>query len=234
MNSFCVDTIPGNPHLRAPHGILRAAALPITADARHAARLLAREARAGADRLLGAARAEAGALAANARASADGVLADARAEAERLLSEAREQASRLSAAERQRVTEQAAELLQSLERANDAILERVQDIVTGLAHTLYDRLVMETTPRERIDASLRRVLQEAPPKLVDAQLRAHPDDVALLPALDWPVKTDQALARGACRLEASNGQWCANFDLAVRDLKAAFAQRIEERSSDPS
>lgn len=222
MNGFCIDTIAANPHLRARHGILPAAALPITADARHAAQLLAREAQAGAELLLG-----------EARAGAAAILADARAEAERLLAEAGEQASRLSAAERQRVAAQAAELLQSLAQAEGAILERAEDIVAGLAHTLYDRLVMQTTPRERIDAALRRVLQEAPPKLVDAQLRAHPDDLALLPQLDWPLKADTALARGACRLEASNGQWCASFDLAVQDLKAAFTQGIENSAPRP-
>ena len=228
MNSFCVDTIPGNPHLRPHHGILRAAALPLTADARHAARLLVRDARAKADGALRDARSEAGALVENAHRSADDIVAKARAEAERIRADAHEQAQQLTAAEQQRVIVQASALLKSLEQANDAILERVEDIVIGLAQTLYDRLIMDTTPRERIDAALRRVLQEAPPKLVDALLRVHPEDAALLPEVDWPVKTDAALVPGACRLEASNGQWCANFDVAVQAVKTAFAQGIED------
>ncbi len=217
MNGFCVDTIAGNPHLRTPHGILRTAALTLTADARRAARLLVRDAHA-----------EAGVLIENAHRDADAILAEARAEAERIVADAQELAQQLTAAEHQRVIAQAAELLRSLEQTNDAILERAEDIIVGLAQTLYDRLVMNTTARERIDASFRRVLQEAPPKLVDALLRVHPEDAALLPEVDWPVKADAALAPGACRLEASNGQWCANFDAAVQAVKAAFAQAVED------
>ncbi|MTV41984.1 FliH/SctL family protein, partial [Duganella radicis] len=167
-----------------------------------------------------------GALADDARAEAERLLAGAREQAGRILGEAREQARQLNAAEQQRVVVQAAELLRALEQANEAILERAQEIVAGLAHALYDRLVAQTTPRERIDAALQGVLREAPPKLVDALLRVHPDEVALLPPLDWPVKADAALAPGACRLEASNGQWCANFDLAAQAVKTAFAQGI--------
>lgn len=227
MHRFSVDTIATNPHLRAAHGILRAAALPLTADVQRAARLLEQQTRAKADATLREADAQAGALVDSARTKADGILADAQAQSERLRADAREQARQLTAVEQQRVIAQAATLLQSLEQANDAILERVEGMVAGLAQTLYERLVMETNTRERIEASLRRVVHEAPPKLVDALLRVNPADAPLLPELDWPVKTDAALAPGACRLEASNGQWCANFDIAVQDLKAAFAQGIE-------
>jgi flagellar biosynthesis/type III secretory pathway protein FliH len=125
-------------------------------------------------------------------------------------------------------------LLQALQQAQDTVLERVEEIVTGLVQTLYDRVVMETTPQERIAAALRRVVQEAPPKLVDALLRVHPEDAALLPELDWPVKNDTTIARGACRLEASNGQWCANFDAAVTAVKAAFAQGVESTRCRPT
>jgi flagellar biosynthesis/type III secretory pathway protein FliH len=215
MHSFCVDTITVNPHLRPRHGILHATGLPIANDARRAARLLTQQAQAGADAMLN-----------EARNGADDILAQARDEAGRLLADAREQASKLSAAERQKVAVQAAELLQVLEQANRTILDQVEDLAASLARTLFDRLVMETTPHERIAASLRRVLQEAPPKLADALLRVHPDDVALLPPVDWPLKADMALARGACRLEAASGQWCAGFDVAVQDLTAAFTQGI--------
>jgi flagellar biosynthesis/type III secretory pathway protein FliH len=221
MNNFCVDTIAGNPHLRAHHGILRAAGLPLTADARRAARLLVRDAQSKAD-----------ALVENAHGMADDILANARAKAEQILADAGEQAQRLTADEQQRVIEQSSALLQSIQQTHDAVLERVEDMVIDLAQTLYNRVVMEATPRERIDAALRRVIQEAPPKLVDTLLRVHPDDVALLPEVDWPIKADVSLVPGACRLEASNGQWCANFDAAVQAVKAAFAQGIEDAQSD--
>jgi flagellar biosynthesis/type III secretory pathway protein FliH len=215
--NFCVDTIAVNPHLRAQHGILRAAGLPLANHVRRAAHLLQQQARDAADDMLR-----------DARDGAAAILAEARAEAEHLLADARAQASASGAAERQRVALQAGELLQALEQANRTIVEQVDEMVAGLARALYDRLVMETTPQERIAASLRRVQQEAPPKLIDALLRVHPDDAALLPGTDWPVKTDMALARGACRLEAASGQWCASFDLAVQDLQSAFAQGIAD------
>lgn len=227
MNSFCIDTITGNPHLRAPHGILKSEALPLTANARRAARLLICDAQAEAEGVLREAQSEAGALVEDAHKDAGDILSKARAEAERILADARKQAQQLTAAEQQRVIAQAKELLRSLQQANDTILERVEDTVVSLAQNLYDRLVMGTTPRERIDASLKRVLQEAPPKLVDSLLRVHPEDAALLPEVDWPVKADATLVPGTCRLEASNGQWCANFDAAVQAVKTAFAQGVE-------
>lgn len=228
MNNFCVDTIPGNPHLRPHHGVLRAPGLRLTTDAQRAARLLMHDAQTKVDTALRDAQNEAGALIEHAHKDADDILLKARTEAQQILAAARAQAQQLTATEQKRVIAQASELLRSLEQANDAILERAEDIVVGLAQTLYDRLVMDTTPRERIDASLRRVLQEAPPKLVEALLRVHPQDAALLPEVDWPVKADVTLAPGSCRLEASNGQWCANFDAAVQAVKTAFAQGIED------
>ena len=217
MNPFCVERLAANPHLRARHGVLRAAGLALTNDARQAAALL-----------LAQARGQAASMLAQAERDGAAIAAAAQAEADRLLAEARARAARLNAAETERVLVQGAALLQGLEQANAAILERVEEMVAGLATALYERLVMETTARERIDAALRRVLLEAPPKLVDAQLRVHPDDAALLPALDWPVKPDPALAPGACRLEAANGQWCASFDAAMQAVKTAFGEGIAE------
>lgn len=228
MNKFSVETIVDNPHLRAPHGVLRAAGLRLAADVRRAALLLVRDTQAKADGILRDARSEASALISNTNKNADAILSKARTEADRILADAREQAQQLTSAEQQRVITQASELLQALKQTNDTLLERAEDIIVGLAQTLYDRLVTDTTPRERINVALKRVLQEAPPKLVDALLRVHPEDAALLPEVDWPVKTDATLVPGACRLEASNGQWCANFDAAVRAVKTAFSQGIED------
>lgn len=204
MTGFCVARIAVNPHLRAAHGIVRAGDLALSADARAAARLL-----------LEAARTQAGAERAEAARAAQAVLAEARA-----------QADALCAAEQARVLDQAAGLLRGLDQARDAVVERAEDIVVDLARALFERLVADTVPRERLQAALARVVQEAPARLAEPQLRVHPDDVALLPALDWPVKPDPLLARGSCRLEAASGQWCASFDAAVDALRAAFADGL--------
>jgi|GEM_PF-953045 len=228
MTSFCTDTIRFAPHLRPDRGILRAEALSLTADAQRAAQLLLRRAKSDGDALRDQARAQGESELATARAQAQQELDTARSEAQRVLDDAYAQAQQLAGAEQQRVLEQAAELLELLEQAGAAIVERVEDTALELTQKLFDKLVSEVTPRERLAAALKHVLQEAPPKLVDPLLRVHPDDVELLPEVEWPVKGDPSIARGACRLEAASGQWCAAFDAAVEALTAALRQGVEE------
>lgn len=242
MTRFCTDTIQAGPHLRPTNGVLRAPALAVTGEARHAAELLLRRAHSDADATRAAARAEADALLAAAAADAQAMRETAEAEAaqvrEAAETEAREvrqaaqaEAQHMTAAEQQRVLEQSGALLDGLKEACGAIVTRVDDIAIELAQKLFDRLVSEVTPRERIAAALKCVILEAPPKLVDSLLRVHPEDVDLLPEVDWPVKPDPSITRGACRLEATNGQWCANFDAAIDALKRAFQQGVHETQS---
>lgn len=165
-------------------------------------------------------------LAATADASllAGRMLAAARAEADALLLQAQVAAGEAVLAAEQASLRRAARLLQALEQAQAGLLLGVEDLVVALAQGLFERLVLELTPRARIAASLRRICQEAPPGLVAAVLRVHPDDLADLPALGWTVQPDPELSPGSCRLEVGNGAWQAGFEAAVAALSAAFVQ----------
>ncbi len=179
------------------------------------------------------------ALAATADAGllAERLLAAARAEADMLRQQARAAAGAAVRAAEQASLRRAAELLRALERAQVGVLLGVEDLVLELAQGLFERLVLELTPRARIEASLRRLRREAPSGLVAAVLRVHPDDLGRLPALDWAVQPDPALRPGDCRLEAGNGAWRAGFEAAVAALGAALAQAARAdaaASSDPA
>lgn len=200
MNEFCVEILAPEACLRADHGVLRDAALRVTADAGAAA-----------DQILDGARTEAQAM-----------LQAARSEAEAMLHAARTEARQAVQAAEQQTLERARQLIQMLQTTHDAFLASAEATVLDLAQGLFDRLVIDLTPRQRIAATYQRVLQEAPRRLVSPLLRVHPDDVDLLPATEWDVKSDPTLARGTCRLEAASGEWCVDFDAAVIALKAAL------------
>lgn len=175
----------------------------------------------------GVLRVKALAVTADARIAAQRIMENAREEAAALLKEAREEAAQLTGQAEEQTLQRADELLEALANANETFLARAQDMIIGLGQGLFDRLVMETTPREKIEAALKRVQTEAPPKLVSALLRVHPDDMELLPQIDWDTKADASLTPGTCRLEASDGEWCANFTAAVAALNAAFKSAVE-------
>lgn len=196
---FCTDTITIDDSLRAEHGVLRVAALAVTADAREAAQR---------------------------------ILDDARAQASALLQQAQHDASQRTREAEEQTMQRAAQLLQSLEQANASFLDHAQGLVVELAQGLFDRLVMDATPREKLEAALKRVLKEAPPKLVNALLRVHPDDVELLPAVDWDVKQDASLAPGTCLLQADSGEWRADFSAAVDALKEGFTRALQTDEGD--
>lgn len=194
MTAFCIDTIQPEQMLRAEHGVLRMAALTITADA---------------------------------HAAAARIIDKAHAEAEAVREEAAATALRLSQEAETTTLQRADQMLQALELANKNFLLGAQDIIVELAQGLFERLVMEATPREKVEAALRRLQQEAPSKLASPLLRVHPEDFDLLPSIEWEVKTDLSLPRGTCRLEAAGGEWCADFSAAVAALRAAFAQAVD-------
>jgi flagellar biosynthesis/type III secretory pathway protein FliH len=164
----------------------------------------------------------------NAGRVAERIEREAQAQADQLLDAARAEAQQIAGEAERVVFERAGTLLEALEAMQATLIERSQELVIDLTGNLFDRLVMQTTPREQIAAMLQRVLQEAPPKLVEPVLRVHPDDVELLPAVDWSIKPDPHLARGACRLEAASGQWCANFSGAVEALRSAFVDAVNK------
>lgn len=173
------------------------------------------------------------AVTADAHALAEHIIADARAEAERMREEARQRAREVARDAEADALRRAASLLAALDQAHATLLGRAREIVIDLAQGLYDRLVEQTTPRKRIETVLARILREAPPRLVEPLLRVHPDDAGLLPEVEWEIRKDATLPRGACRLEAATGEWQANFDAAVEAVRLAFAAAVENRSGDP-
>lgn len=161
---------------------------------------------------------------ADAHALAERILAQAETERGVMLAAAAEEARLALASAQARVLAEGTALLGGLRAATEDLCERAEDIVTGLALQLFERLVLETPPRERVAASYRRLLQEAPPKLVNAVLCLHPDELAYGEGWDWPVKADATLPPGACRLEADSGQWRADFGAAAGALSAALSE----------
>jgi flagellar biosynthesis/type III secretory pathway protein FliH len=167
------------------------------------------------------------AITTDAHVAAERILDAARSEADALLQQVQADATRRAQRSERQTLERGAQLLKVLGQANATFLERAQETIIDLAQGLFDRLVMEATPREKLEAALRRVLHEAPPKLVDPILRVHPDDFELVSGVEWEVKADPSITPGACRLEASDGEWYASFNASVEALKAAFAQAVE-------
>jgi len=151
---------------------------------------------------------------------------EAQAEARNVLDRAHQEArSAVSEAER-KTFEQTQQLLQAIEKERETFLERGKDIIMDLAGALFDRLVAQMTPRERVEATLRRVMTEAPRRLINPVLRVNPEDVQFLPTLEWDIVEDAAIAPGSCKLVARNGEWSADFDAAVSSLKQAFSSFI--------
>ncbi|MCA1325651.1 FliH/SctL family protein [Herbaspirillum sp. alder98] len=155
------------------------------------------------------------------------ILAEARRQAEALMKKARQEADHLMRDEQRRVAEEATQLMQVLQQMQHEVLEQAQELAIELAQLTFDRLVLETTARERLEAACRRVRAEAPSKLTEAVAWVHPLDRAELDSADsmaWAIKEDDRLPRGTCRLEAASGEWRAQFDLAAAALRAALAQ----------
>lgn len=171
------------------------------------------------------------------RAPALQVSTDAQRAANQLLDDSRRQAAAITAAahaaarvavrqEQERTAVTADALLRTLKQSRALLLDRAEDVVLELATQLFERLLLEIGPRERLAAMLRRVRQEAPSRLVSAVLRVHPDDAVLISDGDceWEVKPDPALAPGTCKLEAASGEWQAGFELAREALLAALVE----------
>lgn len=164
----------------------------------------------------------------DARLLAEHIVKEARAKAEDILSQAQSRAKELEQSAENQVFARASELLAGLDEAGATVADRVAGTVVDLVISLFDKLLLQATPRKRIEASLKRLLRETPPRLMDAVLRVHPDDAGLLPEVDWEIKHDDTLARGACRLEAASGEWYADFEGAVNALRSAFYDAAEQ------
>ena len=159
----------------------------------------------------------------DAHVAAEHILDCARREAEQLRLRAAGEALDAVRAAEQEALEHMTALLQQLEERHAQLLDGAQALAVDLTLALFERVLAETTPRERIAASCRRLLQEAPRTLAQPVLYLHPDDSALAPPeLAWERKLDATLARGACRLEAGGGEWRADFTAGAAALCAAF------------
>ncbi|MGI4846683.1 MAG: FliH/SctL family protein [Janthinobacterium lividum] len=205
MNDFCVASIEMDSRMRAQHGVLPSHSLFLTTEARA---LCAR-------------------IEVEAQEQKAALLAAASEEAEQTLEQARMAGEQAVESAQVRVVEQADELFATLDDALAKVGDGIRPLVVRLAQELFDRLVLETTPEERIMAAYRRLLEEVPLKLVDAALRVHPDDLAsieaMVPAPRWAVQADAKIARGACRVDANSGEWSAGFEFAAAALRSAFA-----------
>lgn len=158
----------------------------------------------------------------DARRAADRIVQDARDEAGAILRHARDEAAANARKAEQDVLERALRLLRALEDTRTNLLHRSQDIVVSLAQGMFERLAAAVTPRERVEAMIKHILQEAQPHPRDPLLRLHPDDVEHAEDFGLEVKPDPSLAPGTCRLEAVNGEWFADFSAAVASLKDAL------------
>lgn len=160
---------------------------------------------------------------ADAQLLAGQIVEQGRQEAQQLLAAAREEARQAVHEAQARVLEQGMQLQQAMDAAMAEFLDQAQDMVAELAGTLYDQLVLETTAREKVAAGCRRLLRDAPPKLVNAVLRLHPQDMPPPQGLPWPCESDDRLEPGTCKLEADSGEWRADFTAAAAALRQALA-----------
>ncbi|KRB99101.1 HrpE/YscL family type III secretion apparatus protein [Duganella sp. Root198D2] len=160
---------------------------------------------------------------ADAHVLAGQIVEQGRQEAQQLLAAAQEEARQAVHEAQVGVLEQAMRLQQGMDAAMAEFVDQAQHMVAELAGALYDRLLLETTAREKAAAGCRRLLREAPPKLVNAVLRLHPQDMPPPHGLPWPCESDDRLEPGTCRLEADNGEWRADFTAAAAALRQALA-----------
>lgn len=181
----------------------------------------------------GVLRASAVAVTSDARIAAERILERARAEADALVQKAQGEARQVVEEAEKNTLQRANTLLQMLEDANASVPARSQDIVISLVQSMFDRLVAEMTPQERIAAMLKRVLSEAPSKPASPMLRLHPDDVKLLPEVEWEIKADASLPSGTCLLETAVGEWRADFSAAVSALKSALTRATQDSAAAP-
>ena len=161
-------------------------------------------------------------VAADAECAAERILQEAREEAARIRASAQEDARRAVRLEQEQVAARGVAFLAGLMAIQQELLGRVEELVGDLAQQTFDRLVLESTPRERINAMVSRILLEAPGKLVAPVLSMHPDDISAAPDGTWELRSDVGLTPGTCKLEAASGEWRADFELAAAALRTVL------------
>ncbi|MCH8621985.1 FliH/SctL family protein [Undibacterium sp. TS12] len=111
-------------------------------------------------------------------------------------------------------------LLQALKDERERFFSEAGELVLTLVRAMFDRLVGECTPKERLLAALRHVMQEMPPDLHAPVLKVHPADLEHLSDQQWEVQADVRLTPGSCSLETATGVWHVDFALAVEELRS--------------
>jgi len=165
---------------------------------------------------------------ADACAAAAHIMQRARDEADALMLESRQKATQAVEQLRLETAKQATQLLETMQRTYDDFFVRTEPIVLSLAQAAFERLTGELTPHERVQAVLHRLRKEVPPRLIDAVLRLHPEDMSYATGSDWDIQPDLLLPRGTCRLEAGEGEWRVSFDVALSVLRQAFIDMLAE------
>jgi len=169
------------------------------------------------------------AVTADARVAAENIVQRAREEAGKLAEEAAQDADLTVEMAQQEVLSKAENLLAALRETHDQFLDRAETIVIDLVRELFLRMAADMGPEQRIETALKQLRREVPRRLVDAVLSVNPEDLPLLPATaEWDLKPDSTIPRGACRLEASNGEWKADFDAAVKSLTKSLSAAAAE------
>lgn len=182
--------------------------------------------------------ADALAVACDAARAAALILQDAHTQADAVLAAAATAAAAAVQYEQEQVAQQACALLENLRAAQACLLDGVGPLAVDLAALAFARLVVDTAPDERVACAVRRVVEEAPRRLVEAVAWVHPDDAPRMATTAWEVRHDARLTPGSCRLEAASGEWSSSFDLAALALQAALEQqaaviKIEDCAGEP-
>lgn len=167
----------------------------------------------------------------DARSLAEQIIAHAQEQAAMMLSRADEQVRDMTSKAEKDVLTEAESLIGNLNNAQNDLIGKARDVIVDVALALFDRLLVDVSPREKLEASIKRIVSEAPPRLVQAVLFVHPDEKSLVPETDWECKEDRSLPLGCCRLEASSGEWRADFSAAVESLKVSLKSSSSHASA---
>jgi flagellar biosynthesis/type III secretory pathway protein FliH len=174
---------------------------------------MARVIRGGARPPEDAARADAERLRDEARADAEAIRARAISEAEQIREGARAEAREQARAEL------AAEWL-ALERSRSAPSAELLTLASAIARRLVEAEL--TLAPEAIGAIAREALARVP-GAQRVRIRAHPDDVAALAALEVAVEADSSIARGGCVVLTELGEVDARLEVRLEALVRAIA-----------
>lgn len=163
------------------------------------------------------------AVTSDAMQNAERIHSTAQARADQLLLHAKEEAAAIVARAELDTVERMREQMAAFDDQYVKFTERAQPLIRSLVLALFDKLLLSLEQRDRIEAAVRRLQQEAPAKLSEAVLHLNPADIAHMQAAEWPVRADPGLAPGCALLAATSGEWRMDFTLAINSLKDALS-----------